>query len=75
MISFIASVVGTSAYSSRRLKKFSMRSKISMSASWLAITSFAACVSSGIRITRKREIQDDNYREKDASTGKDDVRG
>ena len=46
MISFIASVVGTSVYSSSRLKKFSIRSKISMSVSWLAIKSFAACVGS-----------------------------
>ncbi|KAH8996586.1 hypothetical protein EDB83DRAFT_928791 [Lactarius deliciosus] len=46
IVSFIASVVGTSLYSSSRLKKLSMRSKISMSASWLAATSFAACVRS-----------------------------
>ncbi|KAH8997855.1 hypothetical protein EDB86DRAFT_2913648 [Lactarius hatsudake] len=42
MISLIASVVGTSLYSSSRLKKPSMRSKILTSASSLATTSFAA---------------------------------
>ena len=44
--SLTASVVGTSAYSSSGLKKPSIRSKMTMSVSWLTITSSAACVGS-----------------------------
>ena len=40
--SVIAAVGGTSVYNSRRLKKLSIRTKTSMSTSWLAATSLAA---------------------------------
>jgi len=40
--SVIAVVGGTSVYDSRRLKKLSMRTKMSISISWLASTSLAA---------------------------------
>ncbi|KAH8986684.1 hypothetical protein EDB92DRAFT_1878259 [Lactarius akahatsu] len=42
IMSVIAAVDGTSVYVSSRLKKFSTRSKISTSASWLSLTSLAA---------------------------------
>jgi hypothetical protein len=42
MTSVIAAVGGTSVYDSRRLKKLSIRTKISMSTSWLASISLAA---------------------------------
>jgi hypothetical protein len=38
----IADVGGTSAYDTRRSKKFSIREKRSTSTSWLALTSLAA---------------------------------
>ena len=42
MMSLIASVIGTPAYSWSGLKKVSICTKIMMSVSWLAIASFAA---------------------------------
>jgi hypothetical protein len=74
-MSFIASVIGTSAYSSSLLKKLSMRSKMMMSASWLAITSFAACLGPISDMLRAREIRDDSYRKEDTGTRENDIRG
>ena len=70
-VSAIASVGRTAVYVSRRLKKFSMHSKRSARASWLASTSLAACDRFQCKDGSQTVTNEDARRKKDANTSED----
>ena len=75
IMSIIASVGRTAVYDSRRLKKFSMRSKTSPRESWLASTSLAACNRLQCKDGFQIVIKEDSHREKDPKTSEDHLCG